>query len=199
MRTLLASALLLGLAPLAAAQPTFGIRAGLNVASLSDFEFAGSLDSQPRLGFAGGVFAELPLNPSFAVRPEVLFAQKGETGAADGDDSDVTFALDYVEVPVLGRFALSPSPTLEAGLMAGPYAAFKLGESIDSGVINVDTDDVESVDYGVVVGGEVGSGPFFVDLRYALGLASVFDGTSDLEDSPRNGVFTVSAAYKFGR
>ena len=210
MRTLLASALLLGLAPLAAAQPTFGIRAGLNVADVSDIDFERvadfEIDEQPRLGFVGGVFVELPLTPTFSVRPEVLYSQKGARAvAADGaDDDDVSLDLDYIEVPVLARLGVPASPTLEVALLAGPSIGFRLNDNLDDIDDFGEDDAVTSTDYAAVVGGEIGSGPFFVDLRYTLGLGDLGDDFADeigvdTDSSPRNGVFSVTASYKFGR
>lgn len=214
MRTLLASALVLGLALPAAAQPTFGIRAGLNVADVSNTfedidsgEFGFQIDAQPRLGFVGGLFVELPLTPTFAVRPEVLYSQKGAKAVPDADgvddEEDVTLSLDYIEVPVLARVAIPASPTLEIGLLAGPSFGFKLDEGLESGDIDLtdgDEDFAASTDVGIAVGGEIGSGPFFVDLRYTFGLSDVSDGEADGDEgTPRNGVFAVTGTFKFGR
>ena len=193
--------LAVGLALPAAAQTTFGVRAGLNVADVSntfeDFDDFG-VDAQPRLGFVGGVFAEVPLSPSFAVRPEVLYSQKGARADFNDSDGDLALKIDYLEIPVLARFGVPVSPTLGLGLLVGPAVAFKLNESID-GFDDRDEDVVDAVDYGVVAGGEVGSGPFFVDLRYTFGLASVAAELDESEDTPRNGVFSVSGTFKFGR
>jgi hypothetical protein len=209
MRTLLASALLFALAPLAAAQPTFGVRAGLNVADVSDVDFDRvadfETDGQPRLGFVGGVFAEIPLTPTFAVRPEVLYSQKGARAvAADDADDDVSLDLDYIEVPVLARVGFPASPTLEVALLAGPSIGFRLSDNLDDIDDFGDDDAVTSTDYAAVVGGEIGSGPFFVDLRYTFGLGDLGEDFADeigvdTDSSPRNGVFAVTASYKFGR
>ena len=159
----------------------------------------GNLDSRPRLGFVGGAFAEFPVSPAFALRPEVLFSQKGESSSAGGGGSALTLVQDYVEVPVLGRFGVAPTPALEVGFLAGPYLGLKLNEGVKSDSGTRDTDRIETLDYGVVLGGEVGTGPFFVDLRYSLGLAGVFDGSGGQNGAPRNGVFSVGGMYKFGR
>ena len=193
--------LAVGLALPAAAQTTFGVRAGLNVADVSNtFEDVDDfgVDAQPRLGFVGGVFAEVPLSPSFAVRPEVLYSQKGARAEFNDSDGDLTLKIDYLEIPVLARFGVPVSPTLGLGLLVGPAVAFKLNESID-GFDDRDEDVVDAVDYGVVAGAEVGSGQFFVDLRYTFGLASVAAELDESEDTPRNGVFSVSGTFKFGR
>ena len=87
--------------------------------------------------------------------------------------------------------------------MAGPAVGFKVSESVEvdgEGGSEDDEDGAASTDYGVVLGGEIGSGPFFVDLRYTLGLANVAaEDLGDGEDTPRNGVFSVTGTFKFGR
>ncbi|MEL6614893.1 MAG: outer membrane beta-barrel protein, partial [Bacteroidota bacterium] len=63
-----------------AAQPTFGLKAGLNVATMSgfdDFEDDDSIDKVPRLGGIGGAWVHYGFGPSVGVQAEVLFSQKG--------------------------------------------------------------------------------------------------------------------------
>ena len=222
MRYLLLSVLAFGLAPAASAQATFGVRGGLNASSFvgvgaDDLE---GFEPSSALGLVVGAFAEVPLSGWVAVRPEVLYSQKGL--AVSGDvlgagllSADGTLNLDYVEVPVLVRIGLPIGPALDAGLLVGPTFAFKVNESLDVGVEGVpidldgviglfspgDEDAFESFDAGLALGVEVGSGPFYVDLRYTLGLLD----TNRVEDAldadvptVRNGVFSVTGALKFG-
>ena len=211
MRSLLALALTLALAAPLAAQPTFGLKAGLNVADVSNRyeDIEGVVDAQPRLGFVGGVLVDLPLSPTLGVRAEALYSQKGArqvfedfAEARGGEVGDVTFKIDYLEVPLLARVAVEPTPTLEVGIMAGPAFAFKLNEGtdVDGEAIPGDDDTVESFDAGFAFGAEIGSGPFFVDLRYTLGLLNIATAELDEdEDAPRNGVFAVTGVFKLGR
>ncbi len=190
-RTLFAAAVLAlpALAPAAQAQTTFGLRAGLNVSDLTgDDALLG--DTDPRLGFSGGVFANVPVGRSgLYVQPEVLYSMKGVTDGASGSDDEIQ--LDYVEVPLLLGFA---TPVTDSGLMVGGYAgpaiAFKVRERPDAGV-----DLFESTDVGAAFGVTVGAGAFGVDGRYTLGLTDAFkpDGIS-----LRNGAFTIGATYRFG-
>ena len=221
MRTLfaltLASLLLL---PSAQAQVAFGLKAGLNTASISfdedtedAFEVLG-LDRQARLGFVGGAFLELPVgSSSFVVRPEVLYAQKGVRFVPedDEDEGDLTVRTDYVEVPVLGLYRIPLTQTgLELGILAGPYGAFKVSESTRTefdlggeteGEVE-ETDNLISTDIGAAVGATIGAGAFAVDLRYGMSLINNADEESP--DTPpgteaRHRVFSVTAAYTFGR
>lgn len=183
-RLLLAAFAVLLALPAAHAQTTFGARAGLNVSSFSGNDAPRNGD--PRLGFSGGLTADIPFTPQLSVRPEVLYSMKGET------DGNTTVAVDYIEVPVLLAFQ---APATQTGLMIGAYAgpalAFKVREDI-SGPVG-DLDVFNSTDIGAAVGAMVGAGPFSVDARYTLSLS---DAAENLEI--RNNVFTVGAVYRFG-
>ena len=225
MRTALVSALALGLALPAAAQTTFGVRAGLNVSSLRlGFEEGGGgtfegRDGTPRLGFTGGVFAEIPLSPTVALRPEVLFSQKGEafsrTVSVNGGsfESEIDVQLSYVEVPVLVRVAVPVGRGLGVALLAGPAVALEVGESVRSesrsdgeprpgGGAVLDADVFRSADVGLVVGAEVGAGPFAVGLRLTEGLLDVSDpGSGELNQGIefRNRAVSVTGVLRLGR
>ncbi len=201
-RTLLAAAVLAlpALAPAAQAQTTFGLTAGLNVATLSGDDAPDGLD--PRLGFSGGVFANVPIGYSGAfVQPEVRYSMKGAADGSDDSNSDATLAIDYIEVPVLLGYA---TPVTQSGLMLGAYAGpsvgFKVRESLDvnSGVGSgsIDSDVIKSLDVGAAVGATVGAGPFGIDARYTFGLTNILDSGSDSD--LRNGAFTIGATYRFG-
>lgn len=196
--SLLALALLVA-APAAFAQgygyrpgPTVGLKAGLNVADLYGSDAPANTD--PRLGFSGGLTADIPVTPLVSVRPEILYTQKGTSSST----SDATLSLDYVEVPVLVGVTVPATDTgLMIGAYAGPSIAFKVRESANffSGTSDVFRD----TDFGGAFGVTVGAGPFGVDARYTVGLQNAIDGDLLGANEVRNGVFTVSGVYHFGR
>ncbi len=218
MRRFLLPALLLAAAPLAQAQTTFGLTAGLNVANLSfdgDDALDDILDKGPRLGFVGGVFADVALTPQLAFHPEVLYSQKGyKLSADDGQMSgSITARVDYLEVPLLLAYRIPVGQNgLAVGLEAGPTLAYKLSSGISCGGDIPDDacddlegdddfgDNVRDFDFGIAGGVTVGAGPFGVGLRYTQGLTTI-DETSGSNDGidARNGVFSVMARYAFGR
>ena len=61
--------------------PRFGIIAGANLATLSGNLFP---KASNRTGFAGGVMAVLPVSPSFAIQPELVFTMKGANSDSGG-------------------------------------------------------------------------------------------------------------------
>lgn len=203
------SVIALAFSAVATAQPTFGLKAGLNVADISNtFEDTPGVDAQPRLGLVAGALVDYPFSDQFGVRAEVLYSQKGtHAEATDIVDksgvsgaSSATIKLDYIEVPLLARYALMPTPTLEVGLMAGPAFAFNINQAVEyDGTDSGDDDFAEKFDAGIAVGAEVGSGPFFVDFRYTYGLLNVAKDLDPDEDEPKNSVFSITGAFKLGR
>jgi hypothetical protein len=186
-RLLLAALAAVLVLPAAHAQATFGARAGLNVSSFSGDD--APTNGDPRLGFSGGLTADIPFTPQLSLRPEVLYSMKGET------DGNTTLAVDYIEVPVLLAFQ---APATQTGLMIGAYAgpslAFKVREQLDTPIGGVSADVFNSTDVGAAIGATVGAGAFSVDARYTLGLTDAIEN-----QNVRNNAFTVSAVYHFGR
>ena len=215
---LFALALCILTAPAALAQPTFGLKAGLNVSTFTglDEDDLDGGDLTSRLGFVGGVFAEVPLSPQFSIRPELLYSQKGarisasDTIEGEAFDIEQDLNVDYVEVPVLARFAVPVSPLLRVGVLAGPSVAFKAresiavtfnGEEVDPEDLDLGEDLFTSTDIGGVLGADIGSGPFAVDLRYTFGFADIIRNEEEDPDAPtfRNGVFSVTGVFRLGR
>lgn len=163
-----------------------GAKGGLNFATISDSDF----DS--RTGFVVGGFAKfgIPLSP-VSIQPEALYSQQG--GEIDGNE----VRLDYLQIPVLFKYALIPAGPSQPNLFLGPYAGIRLvaeqeggtGE-IFGGYSNIE-DQTESVDYGLVAGGgvdiEVGNSIFTMDARYTYGFADVFS-----EGDGKHRVFAIT-------
>lgn len=149
-----------------------GAKGGLNFATMSD-----GFDT--RTGFVVGGFAKFSIPDSpLSIQPEALYSQQG--GEQDGSE----IRIDYLQVPVLFKFAMSQGGTAEPNLFAGPYAGLRLTAEQDGGTgflggsTNIEN-RTESVDYGLALGGgidiEVGNSIFTMDARYNLGLADVFN------------------------
>lgn len=167
---------------------TFGLKAGMNVSSLSNFD-----ESKSKIGLNAGIFMNAPLAESFSIQPELLYNSKG--AKADIDNFDVTFNLDYLSVPVMFQYNATPQFYLEAGpefsfLMSGKIKAD--GESEDI------KDDLNSFDFGVGLGAGYYFTPNFgLTARYVAGFSDVVKDNPD--DAVKNNVFQVGLAYKFGK
>ena len=190
-RSLLFAALLCVAAPLAA-QPSFGLRAGLNVSTIRPDNDVDLADRSAKLGFVGGVFAEVPVASGVAIQPEVLYTQKGVKRDAPNEDVSV----DYIEVPVLVKAGLPLSDLLDVDVFAGPALAFKMGSDDSSEPDEASTIRYNSTNLGVVLGAGVASGPFGVDARYTF---SVQDATEGELNDFRHHVVSLTGVYRFGR
>jgi hypothetical protein len=174
----------------------FGLKAGLNLASLSgdDVFEEGALGN--RTGFSGGLFVGIPVTENFLIQPEVLYSQKGAHVEAAGEEAAIK--LDYVEVPVLfkGRFG---SGGAKPSVFAGPAVGFKVTGKTEFEGEEEDVEDLKSTDFGIVFGAGLdlaaGSGSFILDVRYTLGLTTIDD--TDNPDDVKNGVWSFSVGYAF--
>jgi hypothetical protein len=175
----------------------FGIRAGLNLASVhgDDVSFD-DVSPENRVAFSGGLFAGIRITPSFLIQPEVLYTQKGARYEAAGEEAELE--LDYLEVPVLlkGRFG---SGTARPSVFVGPAVAFKVSGKTRFRGEEEDVEDVKGTDFGIVFGAGLdfaaGSGAFTIDARYTLGLTTLADSPDP--DDVKNGAWTFSVGYAF--
>jgi hypothetical protein len=104
---------------------TFGLKAGANVSNIWDTE-SEDFSADPKVGFAGGIFASIPLGRLFAIQPEVMFSQKGfrGTGSVLSYPYEMERTLNYLEIPVL--FAVRPANFVS--IVVGPQVSFLLSQ-----------------------------------------------------------------------
>jgi len=193
-------ALMLLIVPgMAAAQGiSYGVKGGVNFATL---DLDPSLDSNLgyRIGIVAGGFVALPLGSRLTIQPEGLFSQKGEK--ADLDGVEAKLELDYIEVPVLVKYALTHGASRSFHVFGGPSIAFKIrskatasfgGTTVETG----EDDIVKDTDFGVVFGAGMDFGKWSVDGRYTLGLANI-NGDDDDETKIRTRAISVLAGIRF--
>jgi hypothetical protein len=162
----------------------FGIKAGLNVASINDDEFKG------KAGIYGGFFANIPVASSFSVQPEVLY---NGVGAKFESVSDARLNLDYISVPVMLQYNILPELYLEAG----PQFSFAISQKVKGDGGSVDVDSLfKGFDFGIGLGaGYYFAQGFGVTARFVAGVTDIADNNPG--DAVRNSVFQVGVAYKF--
>jgi hypothetical protein len=190
----------------ARAETAFGVKGGLVLSHVT----ADLFDTDNRTGFVGGVYGAFDVSPNFGVQPELLFVRKGaKLFSTDVTIGGITFGrvgtsldVDYLEVPVLLRLSLPTADPVEARLLAGPVASFKVGEQLStSGLIGVklDTDQVKTSDFGLAVGGAVavrnGSMDVVAEGRYTFGLSNISD--LPFGGDVKNGAFYATLGLEF--
>ncbi len=197
----------------------FGLKAGMNVSSLSDD--ATMDDNKSKIGFNAGVFMNAPLAESFSIQPELLYSQMGNkaittTTSTVGGSSITTKTtgstdLDYVTVPVMFQYKATPSFYLEAGPEFGLMVSGKAkgdrttttttGTATTTSTSSVSEDikdNLNTFNFGV----GIGAGYYFtpnvgLTARYVAGVTDIAKDRPSGSDAVRNNLFQVGLAYKF--
>jgi hypothetical protein len=184
----LLTVVLLGLAPATlCAQAGFGIKGGVSYGNVSNRGILpGSLSG--RTGFAIGVALGSATGVmGFGI--EGLYAQRGLTGAADGDSRK----LDYVDVPLYLRIML-PIGSVAPYAYAGPQMSFELNCSAGSSACP--PSDRPKRTTAAVLGGGVRVGPrkgFTLEGRYIYGLTDLKLNTITSSNSYKTRSFLILA------
>ena len=150
--------------------------------------------------YQAGLVMEYKFNPHFAIAPEVVFAsQGGKFKVLDlnlfGLDvsKTVTYNTNYINVPVMFKYYVSPAFSIDLGPQVGfnvysKYSIEDVKEAVDV------KDGTKGVDFGVGLGGTYNlTDNAFVQARYTLGLTKVFEGDGDC----KNGNIQIAFGMKF--
>lgn len=181
----------------------FGIKAGMNVSSLSN---DGALEDQgSKIGFNAGVFANIPVAESFSIQPEVLYSQYGDKYDEVIAGNRISFARhhDYIAVPVMFQYNFIPNLYVEAGPEFGflVSAKNKLKNETNNNTIT-ESDNYKDGLNTFNVGIGLGAGYYFTDnigltARYVAGVTDIAKDRPANRDAVRNNVFQVGLAFKF--
>lgn len=170
----------------------YGLKSGLNVSTINGDN---SSDYQPRFGLMAGGFAELCVGDYASVQPEIQYSQQGAK-YTDINGYDGTIKLDYINVPVMGKFKVSKSFIVEAGPQMGFLlsAKDKFKSSIDSGTTDI-KDSINNLDFGANLGLDYDQqNGWLFGVRYNLGLSNIYKNS---DTNNKNGILQLSIAFKF--
>ncbi len=168
----------------------FGVRGGLNFATVSssDFDNPGWMTS-----FYGGLVAEAPITDRFSVQAEAFYSGQGFSLGRNINGEDIDFQVAYFQVPLLAKFYLIKGLNVHAG----PQFGFKVNQEINFATTDdgrdLDSDSVKGFDFGMTAGVEYkfDSG-FFVQVRYSHGFSEVIENTD-----VKNSLGSIGVGYMF--
>jgi hypothetical protein len=207
-KILLALLVVLGLTDFAGADPIgFGVRAG---AAMANQVFPYTLNGADVVfGFTGGLFADVGLNDFLSFQPEADFTMKGlqlnvdpiaeinQYGQIVGVVSgSYSYSFNYLEFPLLLKAHTLLGPHVIGSLSAGPSIGvllnanehYSVGAFSGNAVLNG-----AALDGGVMVGAGIELDRFLLDLRYDLGLTSVYQNDPK---GPTNSVLSLEVGYR---
>lgn len=170
----------------------FGIKGGLNISTITNADVDG-VNSKSLVGFHVGFFGEFMLGDKFAIQPEVLYSTQGTKIEFEGIKGDLK--LDYIAIPVMAKYYVADSFSLELG----PQIGFLVSAKAKSGGESEDVkDELKSTDVSLNFGlGYDITENFMIGARYNLGLTRLQDELLPGEDESKNSVFQISIGYKF--
>lgn len=184
-----------------------GVRAGLNVSSISKLEDAyGS-----KCGFHAGLSADFAIVESFYINSGIFFTMKGTKGdiSEDGVKVEGTMNPMYIEIPVMASYRYNFNENLQWQLNFGPYFAYGVGgkNKIESSYNGHKIDEysweedffgdadegyANHFDMGLGIGTGVTWNKIFFGINYQFGLTEVWK-----DSKAKNGNFQVAVGYNF--
>ncbi|MBC6425558.1 MAG: PorT family protein [Ekhidna sp.] len=207
------------------AQAVFGVKAGSNIANASFSETVDEklegVDTETRLSAHAGLVLQLPLNEEgkSMIQFEALYSSVGaerstvEVSSSGSSTSTTTENLIYrigqIQLPILYKIVIGPGIFLNAG----PYIAANVSARVeedykvepdefndsgknDYGVLS----DYKDFDFGLAAGlGYQFKSGFFIEGRYNLGLADIFDSIGDDKSEWKNQVIQAGVGFIFNK
>jgi len=187
------------------AQVKYGVKAGLNLANISEKSSLGSENEgkTSKIGFHFGGTAEFPASEAVSVQTGLLFSSKGYKISLEGASGSMN--VNYLEIPINTIYKIEIGSS-KLCLSAGPYLAYavsgsaKLGDlELDVNIGSDDTDTFKALDYGLNIGAGVElNDKITIGLQYGIGLANISSYTG-YGSSAKNNVFGISVGYMFGQ
>ena len=175
----------------AMAQVQFGAKVGVDATNFWGKDTPHGM----QLNYQAGLMMEYKFNPHFAIAPEAVFAAQGGkvTRTVDHVDTDCTFHTNYINVPVMLKYYVSPAFSIDFGPQVGFNVYSKV--SVEGYDKPYDLkDNTKGVDFGLGLGGTYNlTENAFVQARYTMGLTNVFDDGGDC----KNGNIQVAFGMKF--
>lgn len=156
---------------------------GLNVANITVPTGTSSESYSTRVGIGIGAVVDKVLTGQVILHLEPMFLQKGAN--ASNSVVDLKYKVNYLEIPIMVKYAFQINSVLEPYAMAGPSLGFLTSAKFedDEGNSQNEKDNTSAFDFGVGLGGGV-SFPhenltFFAETRYVLGLTNTNKETDE--------------------
>lgn len=185
-----------------------GIKLGLNLAKFIGEDSESDDDkSKLKLGFAFGGFVTYNVNMMFSLQPEAYYFMQGSKQEMEHSNLDgaLLFKLNYIQIPLLAKIKLSHSGFIIPNLLIGPALAINTSATYEytdelGNYMQLlgykktgDLEDVNPIDFELIIGTEINIGLALVDIRYNWGLTKVDKNDADL----KNSTFSFLLGYKF--
>jgi hypothetical protein len=177
----------------------FGVKGGLN---FSNLDVQDATNARWLIGFNLGLFTKQPITNFIAIQPELYYTTKGSNVTYNNlfVDGTARFNFNYLEFPLL--LVLNPSDNFN--IHVGPYVSYLLNGIVTNASSinlfnfenNINVDDYNRLDVGIVVGAGIDLGALGIGVRYNFGFTKIgrersFLGNTYTFPDARNGVLNA--------
>jgi hypothetical protein len=178
-------------------QIQLGVKGGLNLSTITVSNGFNGYSYSTLPGFNAGVFLKVPVIRFFSVQPELNYSGQGFK-ADDGSGGTYSEHVNYLNIPVLGKFTTRSGFFLETG----PQLGLKLNaKDKENGVSQDVSSAYNNADFSWVFGAgfKIPMAPVGFDLRYNVGISNVandsYYGNGYGQYGVRNGVFQLDVFF----
>lgn len=203
LRRFLSLTVLMGSTVVSHAQhPTWGLKAGVSLASLIGSGVTGA-NLHYKFGFYGGLTTNFEFKHKLSVQPEVLFSTKGTrdirpyAGASVNEEK----VLHYLDMPIVAHIKIR-NWVFESGPQASFLVTAKSVSTTTTSPVMSATKDITALTNRVDTGYIVGLG---YELPYGPGVGLRYNGgfmetrNINAQGNARNSAFQLYATYLFGQ
>ena len=183
--------------------PKFGFKFGVNLANLYVDDVK---DQNMKVGAVAGFYAKLPIAKGVSLQPELLYSSKGAKVTYDNSlqgKGEYRFNLNYIEVPLTFVFNVIDNFNIHAGGYAAYLASANVKNLKDGtivGVTDLNAEDFNRLDYGLVGGLGVDIDNVTIGARYNYGLREVGHSGSlsgDITKNSKNSSLSLFVGFAF--
>ena len=156
-------------------------------------DFNNTSDTEARVGLVVGPEFEYTLGNRFSLGFGLNYSQQG----TKIKDTDVTFKLDYLTIPIVANVYLFKGFALKAGIQPGINLSAKLDAK--NAKVDLDNDEVKAFDLAIPVGLSYEFRNFVLDARYNFGVTKIFDEKklpTGVDIDSKNLGFQLTLGYK---
>lgn len=164
------------------AQVQLGLKAGINVNTVT---YRQADRNTASIGFNAGLLTEIKVSKSFFIRPELLYSVKGYRSTLIGSNDYATSRLNYINLPILAGFPVTP----QLQFLIGPEFGYMAKATYKyHGTISSATDLYQHFDWGLDLGAAYKFTPALgVELRYNYGFRGLVKGITTDQNGVPNG------------
>lgn len=157
-----------------------GIKVGANLANISGDD---AEDASMKIGLGIGGYATFKFSDALSLQAEVMFSQKGYKMDMDllGLKIETTASVNYLDVNPLALYSVNDQIYVLVGPTLGLFVSgtVKIEFDGEEEEEDIESDDMNGIDYGLIVGGGYSLGKFNIEGRYSLGLKNAYDEDFD--------------------